>query len=162
VRFLTLTTARPGDDRHLSEHFEALVKRIRRRYGRFEYCKVRTDEGYGVLHLLYRGGYIPQKWVSDAWREIHGAGVVDVRAVGKGVRKAARYLAGHLALQGGHLSWSWGWVWHGFVRDWERLKKAWHNAARGYLGRGWTQKTALPWGSLLAVWRWHLAMNSPP
>jgi hypothetical protein len=43
---------------------------------RFEYCKVKTNEGNWVLHVIFRGEYIPQEWLSKTWEELHGAKIV--------------------------------------------------------------------------------------
>lgn len=79
LRFMTLTTSNKGCDNNLKIDFNILVKRIRRRYGTFEYVRVRTDEGNGVLHIIFRGCYIPQKWLSEQWDDIHCSWNVDIR-----------------------------------------------------------------------------------
>jgi hypothetical protein len=95
---------------------------------RFEYLRVETFEGNGVLHVPYFGDYIPQKWLSDTWKEIHGAWNVSVSARKMG---DARRLAGYLLRQEvcgqdgyvGNTSWSWSWVFRGFVGHWRALVK---------------------------------------
>ena len=62
VWFITLTTSELMSDLIrwtgvcsrdvFKRHFSSLIKRCRRKFGRFEYCTVHTDEGYGVYHLL--------------------------------------------------------------------------------------------------------------
>ena len=73
----------------LSPHFQRLRQMIERRFGYvgIEYLKVNTAEGGGVIHcyLAYRGRksfYIPQRWLSKAWRQIHGASYVWIKKVG--------------------------------------------------------------------------------
>lgn len=63
VRFLTLTGVR----KHYRKWFNALRRWIRRNYGRFEYFCVRTDEGQGVLHIVFVGSYIPYEVLSPYW-----------------------------------------------------------------------------------------------
>jgi len=105
----------------------ALKERIRRRQPGFEYIKIMTSEGNGVYHILAVGGYIEQGWLSANWKQLTGAGIVDIRKVKFGKqhkRRLARYMicqevAGQ---QFDRMSWSWGWVFKAFVRLWERLK----------------------------------------
>lgn len=79
VRFMTLTSSSWNE---LDSHFQVLRKRIRRVFGKLDYIKFRTNEGYGALHVVYAGPYVPQRWLSRNWEEIHGARIVDVRKVG--------------------------------------------------------------------------------
>lgn len=79
LRFMTLTTSKEGRSHDLKEDANTLIKRIRRRYGRFEYLRVRTDEGNGVLHVVFRGSFISRKWLKDQWEDIHSSWNVDVR-----------------------------------------------------------------------------------
>ena len=157
LRFLTLTTAEYMQ-RDLRSAWRVLKERIRRltplrliKMGyielkdvrkyypnkslneplKFEYLKVETDEGVaGVLHVLYFGDYIPQKWLSDAWKEITGtAYIVDIRACKDPVKSpkrlarycVAQYVSGQTAFV--RFSWSWGWVGKGFVKVWRTLLK---------------------------------------
>lgn len=125
VRFLTLTSA--SFNERLNADFGVLVKRIRKKFGRFDYYRVRTSEGNGVLHVLYGGEFIPQNWLSGCWFDITGDSyVVDVRVVDNRERRLARYVVSqHIAGQSLYVrsSMSWGWVYRGFVRDWRRIIK---------------------------------------
>jgi hypothetical protein len=143
VRFLTLTSCSSSNFAELNRHCENLVKRIRRGYFlseeerqrrkrigkivRFEYCKVATNEGYGVLHIIYVGEYIPQRWLSKTWKELHGAEIVYIESLYRGSKGIARYLATqYLSLQNAtytRVSYSSGWVCRGFVKRWRYLWK---------------------------------------
>ena len=76
LRFFTLTTA-IGVKRNINDDFQILKKRIGRKFGHLEYFKVKSSEGNGVLHVIYRGPYIPQKWLSRHWNDIRGSPIVD-------------------------------------------------------------------------------------
>src|SRR5574340_1523249 len=78
VKHLILTTSPEGQYRNLSSDFQVLRKRVQRKFGvLLPYFKVETNEGYGVLHVLYRAKqYLPQQWLSIQWSDIHKAGVV--------------------------------------------------------------------------------------
>lgn len=141
VRFLTLTGSLQSDASKLNEHCEHLVKRVRRGYFlseeerkrrkkwghkvRFEYCKIETDEGNGVLHIVYWGEYIPQKWLSETWNELHGAKIVYIEKLYGNSKGIARYLATqYLSLQNAmytRMSYSQGWVCRGFVKRWRHI-----------------------------------------
>jgi len=77
-----------------------LVARIRRRWpGReFEYFAVveQTKRGYPHFHIAIRGSFMPQRWLSDAWADLVGAPVVDIRAP-RSREGLASYLAKYLA-----------------------------------------------------------------
>jgi len=133
LRFLTLTTP-PSPKRGLMEAFKALHERIKRANKAFDYIAIKTREGQaGVLHVLFFGDYIPQRWLSEAWEELIGAKVVDIRACKEKVRAVKRlasycvsqYCAGQSEFE--TYSWSWGWVWRGFVKAWEEFKAWWRD-----------------------------------
>jgi len=110
LRFMSLTSSPESDPSQVNRHFEVLVKRIRRRFPMFEYCKIRTPEGQGgVIHCVFRGPYSPQSWLSEQWNEIYGAPIVDIRVL-YGDRGIASYLLGYL---GHHIEYRMG-----FSRYW--------------------------------------------
>jgi len=119
VRVMTLTTAAGGpNDIHSS--FEMLKKRIRRQFGRFEYVAVKehTKEGLIHLHLVYRGQFIPQTWLSQNWYDVYRARVVWIAKLYSW--KFAKHLARYFIKEGFGRYWmSWGWVYRGFVKDWQ-------------------------------------------
>ena len=95
VRILTLTSSdeavKQGYDIHRS--FRALVLRLRRHFGRFEYIGVREKKGDREhLHIVFRGKFMEQAVVSKIWNELHKSPVVDIRLV-RGVKGGVRYLA---------------------------------------------------------------------
>lgn len=149
VRFMTLTGAFKGSDADLLRDFNLLVKRIRFEFGSFEYLRVRTGEGFGVLHVIFIGSFIPQKWLSSTWSELHGAEVVDVRYYDEiNDRRFARYIVSQYL--GGQskfirMSMSRNFVYNGFVSDiayWRRVcspkwfKVRWRSCIEDRLFRG--------------------------
>jgi len=138
LRVLTLTTSNEalalGKDVHRS--FRALVLRLRRRYGRFEYIGVREVKGDRVhLHVVFRGEYMQQASISSMWQAIHASPVVDIRAVYK-ARGGVRYLAKYLAKEAYNRYWaSYNWVFKGWV-GWSRRfnQQVGHYPSQGVLG----------------------------
>jgi len=130
VRVITLTSSLEADTspwggRILAKRWQVLRKRIQKQYGKLEYFRLRTDEGNGVLHIVYRGPYIPHSFLKRNWTEIHGASIVFIQALyGKSKRMAgylaSHYMAGHRSFM--RQSWSWGWVFRGFVKVWYRVR----------------------------------------
>ncbi len=94
---------------------------------RFNYFKRETSEGNGVLHILYFGDFIPHMWIRATWLELTGAYEIDIRACKRDVYNAKRlakyvveqYVAGQSKAV--RSSWSWWWVYPGFVSAWKGL-----------------------------------------
>jgi hypothetical protein len=129
LRFLTLTSAVGADFHRLRRHFQLLRRRIERTFHfKAQYWSIRTNEGNGVLHIVFKGGFVPQSWISEAWSVIHGARIVDIRALRGSPRRLANYLvANYLSRQSfERLSWSWGWVFRGFCGRWSRDFSSWY------------------------------------
>lgn len=133
LRVMTLTSSLDArDPAVLNDHFQILRKRILRRWPRsgFEYWKLRTSEGNGVLHIIYSGPYIPIAWLRQSWKEIHGGSYIVYLQQLRGKRKrVVNYLIGHyLPAHDDHriyarMSWSWGWVFRGFAGAWRWIYK---------------------------------------
>jgi hypothetical protein len=127
LRFLTLTSSPESVGRNLNADFRALKMRILRKYGfKMKYWKIRTNEGNGVLHIVFRGRYIPQRWLSSQWADIHKSPVVDIRSLcetRKGLTGIVFYLVGnYLAKQSfERMSWGYSWVFPAFVRSWKSI-----------------------------------------
>jgi hypothetical protein len=127
LRFMTLTSSPESIGRNLNADFRALKMRIYRKFHfKMKYWKIRTNEGNGVLHIVYRGKFIPQKWLSDAWADIHKSPIVDIRKLyetRKGLTGIVFYLVGgYLSKQSfERMSWGYNWVFPGFVKTWKRF-----------------------------------------
>jgi len=144
VRFLTLTSS-PESPSDIHKSFSKFVKRVRRKYGKFEYIAVKekTKSGLIHLHILYRGSYMDQEWISKTWEEIHKAPVVWIEHVDlKRMKKSkiAAYLVKYLAKDPLGRYWcSWNWVFKGFVKFWKSVIQHY----------GYSQKTLVLWRNFL-------------
>ena len=98
----------------------------------FEYIKIKTSEGpNSVLHILYFGDFLPQKWVKENWNDITGGCNSAYIKMCKNPVYNSNRLAGYCIDQycinqenDGtssflRYSWSTGWVYQGFAKDWE-------------------------------------------
>jgi hypothetical protein len=176
LRFMTLTSSPEAKVRNLNADFRALKMRIYRKFHfKMKYWKIRTNEGNGVVHIVYRGKYIPQKWLSDQWAEIHKSPIVDIRSLyesRKGLKGLVFYLVGnYLAKQSfERMSWGYSWVFPAFVNCRKRLIEKYGFRQALYLWRRllcssftvtrqvrltrflpqWkhTSEKSLPWGAL--------------
>ena len=151
LRLLTLTTAKLEDNELFQKHFRMLRMRLLRRHLLLDYirCREMTKSGLRHEHILFRGSYIEQVYLSHLWASIHGAKVVWIQSV-KGKGRLASYLAKY-ASKGNEArtSYSWGWVWRGFAKSWSLVKQV-----------GWR------WGytftEVLTYWRRCIRLNYKP
>jgi hypothetical protein len=127
LRFMTLTSSPESKDRNLNADFRALKMRIFRKFHfKMKYWKIRTNEGNGVLHIVFRGKYIPQLWLGEQWVDIHRSPIVDIRSLyetRKGLTGIVFYLIGnYLSKQSfERMSWGYNWVFPAFVSSWKHL-----------------------------------------
>lgn len=151
VYFLTLTSSNERCYEFLDRDVEVLIKRCRVFFGSFEYCMIKTHEGNGVVHILFHSKGCEglrydalHAWFSVNWNQIHRAPNVWICKT-YGAKRLAGYMVQYLASQEGEtrMSWSWGWVHRGFVRDWEGVKRNSEDIKRA-----------------IEVWDWYLA-NDP-
>lgn len=124
--FLTLTSSPKSSHLDLRHHWDLLVQRIRKVLKfKFEYLKVETYEGYGVIHCLFHSAFEGwrykniHEWFSKVWFELHGARIVWCTVVGSSfsgrsysMRKCAAYLCQYMGGQRGFFrrSTSKGWI----------------------------------------------------
>jgi hypothetical protein len=137
MRFMTLTTA-PGVEKDINKSFVVLKLRIWRTFGwKFNrYFKLKTAEGNGVLHIVYRGKFIPQSWLSYNWAQIHGGSfIVDIRElhVKNGLKPLANYLiVNYLTKQKTiRMSYGWRWCWLGFCKSYKNIKEEYNHMKVG-------------------------------
>jgi hypothetical protein len=152
IKHLVLTTSPEASARNTANDFQTLRKRIQRKFGfNLSYFLVHTSEGNhffeehytqrgreikpyyrlfgGVLHILYRSKkYLPQKWVSNQWEDIHKSCYIYIKEVPD--TDIARYVVTqYVANQGTtyqRCSWSQSWVQKGFVKAWQTHLRWYH------------------------------------
>ena len=130
LRFLTLNSSDEsivlGID--VLKSFSKLVKRMRRKYGEFEYFGVvACDEDEPLrehIHVICKGKFMPQLELEDMWIDVHRSIKPYIEAVDD-VDAAARYIGKYLHMQSYHVRkyiMSAGWVFLGWV-SWSRWFK---------------------------------------
>ena len=123
LRFLTLNSSDEsivlGID--IIKSFSKLVKRIRRKYGKFEYFGVVAyDENEPLrehIHVICKGMYMPQRELEDMWIDIHRSIKPYIEAIDD-VGAAARYIGNYLNMQSYRVKkyiMSAGWVFKGWI-----------------------------------------------
>ena len=131
LRFLTLNSSDEsivlGLD--IRESLSKLVKRIRRKYGKFEYFGVVAyDENEPLrehIHVICKGEFMPQRELEDMWIDIHRSIKPYIESVDD-VAAAARYMGGYLNMQSYHVRkyiMSAGWVFPGWVSWSKRFRR---------------------------------------
>lgn len=109
-RFITLTwDVRNEQDpveaySTMKEQFPKLVRLIRKRFGQFEYVLIWewTLRGYPHIHILQKGCYLPQKWLSKAWSHLGCGEVVFIKDVSS-AKHINKYITKYLT-KNGHLT----------------------------------------------------------
>lgn len=160
LRLITLTSS-PGAPQDIQRSFRKLIMRLKRRDILKDYIKVieNTENGAQHIHMCFRGSYIEQRYLSALWSDIHSSKIVDIRQV-KGryrdKKNVAHYLAKYMSKEDvRRYSWSWGWVYKGFVKVWVAGLKI--NAQTAYF-----LPDALTFKHFLSLWKAHLRSGSEP
>jgi hypothetical protein len=156
-RFFTLTSPGTEDGDTSYARFPARFKRLRmrleRRFGRIEYLAVveRQKRGAAHVHVVYRGPFIPQQWLSRVAAECGFGKIADIRRSNPALmRYLAKYLTKELSDPTAappryfrRVRWSRGWcVWekrgrqvpwtHWWIADAVPIHAAIDAARRGY------------------------------
>ncbi len=131
LRFLTLNSSDEsvvlGID--ILDSFRKFVKRVRRKYGEFEYFAV-VGESINEplrkhLHVIFKGVYMPQRELEDMWADVHRSIKPYIKKV-KDAKGAANYLAKYMHRQAcNRYIMSAGWVFKGWVSWSKWFKKNW-------------------------------------
>lgn len=159
-RFVTLTSS-PQSANPIQRDFRRLTMRLKRLHLLTDYIKVieLTQSGLEHIHMVFRGSYIESQLLSHLWDKIHQAPNTDIRRVWQAqssYRRVAGYIAKEMSKQGyRRYSWSWGWVYKGFVGIWKQAKHFYSQAT--FFSQG-----ELDFGHFLDLWHVHLKTHSPP
>lgn len=118
----------------------------------FDYTKIKTSEGpNSVLHILYFGDFLPQQWLKDTWNYITGGCNSAYIKLCKNPVHSPNGLAGYCISQycvsqdndGAseflRYSWSSGWAYSGFAKDWEFHKWLYKNVDQARMYRLWVR-----------------------
>ena len=143
--FLTLTSAPKSPSNRINRNWQSLVQRVRRELNfKFEYLKVETSEGNGVIHALFHSAFSEgltvetstetdvnhnpinfkpashtyeaiHAYFSTLWQELHKAPIVWCSVV-QTAKKTAGYMTQYISTQGGYLrkSASLNWIFQGW------------------------------------------------
>ena len=123
LRFLTINSSDESIVLGLDilKSFSKLVKRIRRKYGKFEYFGVVTYDKNeplrGHIHVICKGEFMPQRELEDMWIDIHRSIKPYIEAVSD-VDAAARYIGNYMNTQSYRVKkyiMSAGWVFPGWI-----------------------------------------------
>jgi hypothetical protein len=161
IRWVTLTTRDSVQNKKLAYDHKRLRQRIASVQDfkglQFVQVRARGDKNPTLQHLHVfwawkgeRSFYIPQQWLSDEWRHIHGAWIVDIKEVRGGrddVGRVSRYFVTQYCTEQRamcRLSWSWWELPVGLARGWESVKRL---GRLGYLD-GWRASRTAPWEDL--------------
>jgi len=125
IQHIVLTTSEIAKNRNICNDFQVLRKRVKRRWNiDLSYFCVKTYEGYGVLHLVVKDkGFIPQRWLSKNWNEIHKSSYVYIKRPPKHIANyvVSQYVSNQKSSYQ-RCSWSQTWVCQGFVKIWKYCK----------------------------------------
>lgn len=169
-KFLTVTTS-PNSKGHnnideLRQCWKEFIRRVRRRYGVFEYLAViERNKSRNLLHIhaIVYAPYIPQKELSEIWKQVTGAYIVfieslfiyehtengarkipikDLKVVDyqKVLRTAAGYIAKYVGKEGVQKRL---WVSRGFSVKWRenrRLRRIGFMFHKDVFDLGWRQR----------------------
>ena len=94
--------------KRLTDNFQKLVRMIRRKYGKFDYIRVRTQEGGGVLHILFKGCYLDVDWLRKKWKKLHSATQLYITHCYGFLNRISGYLAYYMGRQLANFSYSSG------------------------------------------------------
>lgn len=101
---------------------------------KFKYFKLKTAEGGGVLHIVFRKGYnvppIPKSWIHKQWLKIWGSWNTSINEIAiSSSERLSMYLVGQYFAKQPVLRMSYGhqWVYPGFVKGFRRVCEVYAN-----------------------------------
>jgi len=128
-------------------HYPRLWERF---FFKFKYFKIKTSEGGGVLHIVFRKGWnvpqIPYCWLSKQWQEIWGSWDVSISQVDRySAERLSMYIVGQYMAKQPTLRMSYGqsWVYMGFRKTFKHLIEVYGERARYCLNQRKASKAKL-------------------
>lgn len=110
-----------------------------------------TESGLKHLHILYRGEFIAKWYISKVWESVHKAPIVFIKETYGAKSGKANYMAKYMTKQGaGRYSWSWDWVYKGFVGTWFLAKREFNRLPPPLKAKSHSFK------AFMDLWRYHL------
>ena len=131
LRFLTINSSDESIVLGLDilKSFSKLVKRIRRKYGKFEYFGVvaydENEPSREHIHVICKGEFMAQREIEDMLIDVHRSIKPYIEAVDD-IAVAARYIGNYLNMQSYRVKkyiMSAGWVFPGWVSWSKRFKR---------------------------------------
>jgi hypothetical protein len=125
LRMATFTSKDYCTLEKFSRDLDTFIKRWRRRDATLQYWKINVfKNGRWHCHLVYKGKYVPKKWLVYNWNSIHNAYIVDICALDDR-RNVASYVANqYLSNQEGEytsMSYSQKWLFKGAIKLWKNI-----------------------------------------
>jgi len=91
----------------------------------YDYFKIQTNEGNGVIHSLYKGNYLPYNYLVDNWQDLHNSWDVNIKRIKTGkedIQKVSGYVVSqYLSTQKSSYvrsSQAWKWLFRGYRKKW--------------------------------------------
>jgi len=173
--FITLTSSNEARCTNINNDFQILKKRIIRKYLKddptsLQYCKVHTNEGNGVLHIVMKfKPYLPHQWLRSQWYYIHkGTDQINIQEV-RDAYRTSRYIVSHY-LGSQKCSYSRysstdNWITSGYSAVYSYLQKRLRDEKQLQTTPYGTSYHPVEWGALTVVWESYIdqiSTDDPP
>jgi hypothetical protein len=155
IQHIVLTTSPAAAQKDIIKDYQVLRKRIKRKWNiDIPYFCVKTNEGNGVLHIVARNDiFIPQRWLSVQWSQIHHSSYVYIKRPPKHVANyiITQYVSNQRSAYV-RSSCSFNWVCKGFVAIWNDIKKDCRNYDTA-TWNGWAWRYDIDYAQALNRWQ---------
>ena len=173
--FVTLTSSNEARYSCLNDDFQILKKRIVRKYLKddptsLQYCKIETDEGNGVLHMVLKfKPYLPHQWLRSQWYDIHkGSDQIYIEEVDDAYGVSQYIVSHYLGSQKcsySRYSASRDWIASGYSMVYRYLRKSLRDRSELITTPYGTSYYPVDWDALTSAWGCYideLALDHPP
>lgn len=122
---------------------------------KIKYCRVNTLEGNGVVHCIYQGLRLDDKWIRETWMSITGANITFIKELYGDSKKQAHYIASQYVTQQ-KTDYIYGtsrdWVYNGFLKDYDEVKRGARDWSRGYVNEFNKYVAPVDWSKCKEMW----------